>query len=387
MVHEAPKAAPPPQPLAGCRVLDLSTLLPGPWATGQLAAFGAEVIKIEPPGGDPLRHMNPAMFDLVNRGRQSLVLDLRQEADRQALLDLVRDADVLVEGMRPGALARQGLDLATLWAANPRLVVASLSGYGWSGPYRDHGGHDMGLLALSGYFAIPSQLDGACARPQVRLADLIAGHYAAFAITMAWLQARASGKGCHVDAALFDATCAWTLPMLLGSPPFAQAADLPHIMADSALYRTADGRQLAVATLEDKFWRGFVDAAAAADGGAALASPAWASRRGRDADKQALAAALTLTIASRPLAWWQQQLARVDTTVTPVYQRDEALVDPQVLARELFTRHADGTASVRHPSLFDGVATPALPPAPKLDEHRDRLRPSAQRSPSPTAPA
>lgn len=378
MAHDATTA---PQPLAGCRVLDLSTLLPGPWATGQLAAFGAEVIKIEPPGGDPLRQMNPAMFDLIHRGRQSIVLDLRQDADRQALIELVREADVLVEGMRPGALARQGLDVATLQSANPRLVVASLSGYGWSGPYQDHGGHDMGLLALSGYFAIPSQLDGATARPQLRLADLIAGQYAAFAIVMAWMRARATGKGCHVDAALFDATCAWTLPMLLGSPAFKQPADLPHIMADSALYRTADGRQLAVATLEDKFWRGFVEAAAGAEGGAALASPAWAQRRGRDADKPALAAALALTIRSRPLAWWRQQLARVDTTVAPVYQRDETLADPQVRARELVTRHDDGSASVRYPSLFDGVATPALPPAPRLDEHRALLRPGSPPSP------
>lgn len=383
MAHESTGV---PQPLAGCRVLDLSTLLPGPWATGQLAAFGAEVIKIEPPGGDPVRQMNPAMFEQLHRGRQSLVLDLRQATDREALLALVAEADVLVEGMRPGALARQGLDVATLHAANPRLVVASLSGYGWSGPYRDHGGHDLGLLALSGYFAIPSQIDGATARPQVRLADMVAGHYAAFAIVMGWLQARTTGRGCHVDAALFDATCAWTLPMLLGTPPFAHPADLPHIMADSALYRTADGRQLAVATLEDKFWQGFVQAAAEADGAAALAAPAWAQRRGRDADKPALAEALARTIGSRPLAWWQQQLARVDTTVAPVHLRDDALADPQVQARELITHHSDGSASVRHPSLFDGAATPPLPPAPRLDEHGQQWRCAAQAARAPITP-
>lgn len=377
MAHDASTAPQAPQPLAGCRMLDLSTLLPGPWACSQLAAFGAEIIKIEPPGGDPLRRMNPAMFELINRGRSSLVLDLRQDADRQALLDLAREADVLVEGMRPGALARHGLDLATLHAANPRLVVCSLSGYGWSGPYQAHAGHDLGLLAQSGYFAVPAQLNGACARPQLRLADLIAGHYAALAITMAWMQARTNGKGCHVDAALFDATCAWTLPMLLGSPAFVHPADLPHVMADSALYRTADGRMLAVATLEDKFWQGFVEAAADADGGATLAAPAWASRHGRDADKLALAAALARTIGSRPLAWWQQQLGRVDTTVAPVYSRDEALADPHVLARELVMRHHDGSVSVRHPALFDGVATPPLPPAPGLDEHRAALRRSS----------
>lgn len=369
----APDTAAAPQPLAGCRVLDLSTLLPGPWATAQLAAFGAEVIKIEPPGGEPLRTMNPAMFGLLNRGKQSRVLDLRQDADRQALLALVREADVLVEGMRPGALARQGLDLATLQAANPRLVVASLSAFGWSGPYRDHAGHDLGLLALSGYFAIPSQLDEAVSRPQLRLADLIAGQTAALAIVMAWLQARATGQGCHVDANLFDATCAWTLPMLLASPPFASPAELPHVMADSALYRSADGRLLAVATLEDKFWRGFVEAAAEADGGAALAAPEWATRQGRDRDKPALADAIARAIASRPLAWWQQRLRGVDSTVETVYQRDEVLADAQVQARGLVQRSADGEVVLRHPVLFDGVAPAALPPAPALGEHRVTL--------------
>lgn len=377
MAHEAtPAQASAPQPLAGCRVLDLSTLLPGPWATAQLAAFGAAVIKIEPPDGDPLRAMSPAMFDLVNRGKQSVVLDLRQAADRDGLLRLVADADVLVEGMRPGALARLGLDVATLQAANPRLVVASLSAYGWSGPYRDRAGHDLGLLALAGYFAIPSQLDAAVTRPQVRLADLVAGQTAAFAIVMAWLQARATGRGQHVDAALFDATCAWTLPMLLASPQVDHAAEFPHVMADSALYRTADGRLLAVATLEDRFWRGFVEAAAGTDAGLALAAPQWAKRRGRDADKSALADAIARAIASRPLAWWQQRLRAVDSTVETVHGRDEALADPQVLARGMVRRGSDSGLTLRHPVLFDGAAPPELAPAPSLDQHRSTLFPT-----------
>lgn len=361
-----------PQPLAGCRVLDLSTLLPGPWATAQLAAYGADVIRIEPPGGDPLRSMNPAMFELLHRGKQSRVLDLRQATDRETLLQWAAGADVLVEGMRPGALARLGLDVPALQAVNPRLVVASLSAFGWSGPYRDHGGHDLGLLALAGYFAVPSQLDAAVARPQVRLADLIAGQTATLAITMAWLQARATGRGAHVDAALFDATCAWTLPTLLASPPVERAADLPHVMADSALYRTADSRLLAVATLEDKFWRGFVEAAVDAEAGDALAAPQWATRRGRDADKPALADAIARSIASRPLAWWQQRLRHVDSTVEPVHDRNDVLADPHVLARGIVRRHADGSLSLRHPVLFDGAALPELGPAPCLDSHRSR---------------
>ena len=380
MEREAMSAWPAaPQPLAGCRVLDLTTLLPGPWATSQLAAFGAEVIKIEPPGGDPVRTMNPAFFGVLHRGKQSVVLDLREPAGREALLELAAQADVLIEGMRPGVLARQGLDVATLHAANPRLVVCSMSAFGWTGPYRDRGGHDLGLLAMAGYFAIPSQLDGATTRPQVRLADLVAGQTAAFAVVMAWLQARATGQGSHVDASLFDATCAWTAPALLTTPPFDRPAELGLVMADSALYRTADGRQLAVATLEDKFWRGLVQAAA--DVAPELGAAAWATRRGRDADKRALAAALARAIAQLPLADWQQRLAAVDTTVETVWNREEALVDPQLLARGLVLRDGgDGAGpALRYPAFFDGVAPAVLGPAPALDEHRAAWLPMADK--------
>lgn len=364
MASEAPTST-CPQPLTGCRVLDLSLLLPGPYCTWLLASFGAEVIKVEPPTGDPVRHMNPALFAMLNRGKRSVTLDFKQAADRKAFLALVAEADMVVEGFRPGTLDRLGLSVAQLQAVQPKLVVGSISGYGWTGPYRDHAGHDIGFLSLAGYFAVPSQLDHQMVRPQIRLADMVAGQSAALALTMAWMQARQSGQGCHVDASIFDATMGWTAPMLLASAPHAAPADLPHVMADSALYRTLDGRHLCLATLEDKFWINFTQAVA--DVAPALGAEGWRTRKGRDADKLALAKALGEAIAAQPLAFWLERTRAVDTAVEPVYLGQEALNDPQAQARGFFSaRAADGMPELFFPALFNGHKPPALNPAPTL---------------------
>lgn len=341
------------KPLSGCRVLDLSMLLPGPYCTWQMTSFGAEVIKIEPPAGDPLRGLNPAMFAMLNRGKHSVVLDFKQARDRESFLNMVAQADIVVEGFRPGTLDRLGLSVQKLMEIQPRLVVGSISGFGWSGPYRDHPGHDIGFLALAGYFAVPSQLDHQLTRPQVRLADLAAGQSAALAITMAWMQAQKTGQGCHVDASIFDATMAWTAPMMLSTSPGLTPELLPHVMADSALYRTADGRHLCIATLEDKFWNNFVTAVQ--DLAPTLSDARWHTRAGRDLHKRALAAALTEAFASQPLRTWMERLAEVDTAVTPVYTGREALDDPQAQARGFYQEHsADGLPEIGFPAYFGG---------------------------------
>ncbi|RQO80600.1 CaiB/BaiF CoA-transferase family protein [Acidovorax sp. FJL06] len=357
-----------PRPLAGCRVLDLSLLLPGPYCTWLLACFGAEVIKVEPPTGDPVRRMNPALFAMLNRGKQSVVLDLKQAQGREALLAMVAEADILVEGFRPGALERLGLSVQTLMEVQPRLVVGSISGFGWTGPYRDHPGHDIGFLSLAGYFAVPSQLDHQLVRPQIRLADMVAGQSAALALAMARAQVQQTGKGCHVDASIYDATMGWTAPMMLGSPADKAPAELAHVMADSALYRTADGRHLCIATLEDKFWTNF--AQAVSDLAPALGDARWHTRQGRDQHKQALAEALAQAIATQPLSVWMDRLQGVDTAVEPVYTGREALEDPHAQARGFFTQRTadDGQPELFFPAMFDGHKHPPLGPAPALGQ-------------------
>jgi len=340
-------------------------LLPGPYCTWQLASFGAEVVKIEPPAGDPVRRMNPAMFAMLNRGKHSVVLDFKQADDRESFLKMVAHADIVVEGFRPGTLDRLGLSVQQLMALQPKLVVGSISGFGWSGPYRDHAGHDIGFLSLAGYFAVPSQLNHQLTRPQVRMADLAAGQSAALALTMAWMQAQKTGQGSHVDASIFDATMAWTAPMMLSTQPGQTPEQLPHVMADSALYRTADDRHLCIATLEDKFWINFVGAVQ--DLAPGLSDARWHTRAGRDQHKLALAKALTEAIAAHPLRTWMDRLAEVDTTVEPVYMGREALDDPQVRARGFFKEQSeDGFPEIFFPALFGGQklqesgTTPAL---------------------------
>lgn len=377
---EAATPAGAPRPLAGCRVLDLSLLLPGPYCTWLLACFGAEVIKVEPPAGDPVRRMNPAMFTLVNRGKRSVTLDLRRDADRDALLTLVEGADIFVEGFRPDALARLGLTTAALHSRNPKLVIGSISGFGWTGPYREHPGHDIGFLALAGYFAVPAQLDHRPARPQVRLADLVAGQSAALAITMAWLQARSSGRGCHVDASILDAITSWTAPMILASPQADDPAELSHVMADSALYGTADGRHLCLATLEDKFWQGF--ARALADVAPALVDARFATRQGRDQHKRELAAALADALARQPLQYWLDLLQGVDTVVAPVYIGREALNDPQTAARGFVGRADDGMDELHFPALFGGAMHASLGRAPELGQDNAALLGSEHKEPN-----
>lgn len=357
------------KPLAACRVLDLSMLLPGPYCTWQLGSFGAEVIKIEPPAGDPLRQMNPAMFAMLSRGKRSVVLDLKQADARATFLDMVASADIVVEGFRPGTLARLGLSVPTLMQVQPKLVVGSISGFGWTGPYQDHPGHDIGFLSLAGYFAVPSQLDPQLSRPQVRLADLAAGQTAALALTMAWMQVQQTGQGSHVDASIFDATMGWTAPMMLSTPANRPASEYAHVMADSALYCTADGRHLCIATLEDKFWLNFVSAVQ--DLAPGLSDARWHTRHGRDQHKLALAQALAQAIASHPLSTWLARLEGVDTAVTPVYTGREALDDAHAQARGFFeTKAHDGQPQVFFPALFDGqkLAGAGTAPVPALGQ-------------------
>lgn len=357
------------KPLAACRVLDLSMLLPGPYCTWQLGSFGAEVIKIEPPTGDPLRQMNPAMFAMLSRGKRSVVLDLKQADARETFLDMVASADIVVEGFRPGTLTRLGLSVPSLRQVQPKLVVGSISGFGWTGPYRDHPGHDIAFLSLAGYFAVPSQLDPQLSRPQVRLADLAAGQTAALALTMAWMQAQQTGQGSHVDASIFDATMGWTAPMMLSTPAKRPAAEYPHVMADSALYCTADGRHLCIATLEDKFWLNFV--AAVQDLAPGLNDACWHTREGRDQHKLALAQALAQAIAAHSLSTWLARLEGVDTAVTAVYTGHEALNDAHARARGFFqAAAADGQPCVFFPALFDGhkLSDTGAAPVPTLGQ-------------------
>lgn len=252
-------------PLTGLRVIDLTQLLPGPLCTLKLVQAGADVIKIEPPGGDPMRMLGPrpngrsVLFDKLNVGKTLLTLDLKREDDRLRLNDLLASADVLVEGFRPGVLDRLGYGWTTLHARHPRLVMASITGYGQTGERANWAGHDINYLALAGVLA-QMQVDGRPAMPNLQIADILGGAMPALAGILAALYGvQRTGRGRHVDISMMDSVREFhVLPQAwreAGLPVPASGADL--LTGGTAcynLYRTADNQWLVVGALELKFW-------------------------------------------------------------------------------------------------------------------------------------
>lgn len=195
--------------LSGLRVLDLSIWRPGPYTTSLLVPLGADVLKVEPPGGDPMRFY-PGLFAAVNEGKRSVMLDLKDEAGRARALELASQAEVLVEGFRPGVLARLGLDHAAVQALNPEIVYCSISGYGQDDPRAALPGHDVNYQAWSG--ALTPQGGTATQLPPLPIGDLAAGLSAAFGICAAVLGRMATGQGTYLDVSMTDVLATWTGP-------------------------------------------------------------------------------------------------------------------------------------------------------------------------------
>lgn len=258
------------QPLEGIRVLDFSTLLPGPLATLILAEAGAEVIKIERPGrGDEMRYYTPALgtdsvnFALLNRGKRSIALDLKAADAIPRLTPLIESTDVVVEQFRPGVMDRLGLGYEALRAINPRIVYCAITGYGQQGPRADVAAHDLNYVAESGMLALTKGIDNAPVLPAALVADIAGGTYPAIVNILFALRVRdRTGEGCKLDIAMADNL--FTL-MYWGIGNGLAAGKWPHPGGDLvtggspryAIYRTRDDRFLAAAPLEQKFWNNF----------------------------------------------------------------------------------------------------------------------------------
>jgi crotonobetainyl-CoA:carnitine CoA-transferase CaiB-like acyl-CoA transferase len=360
--------------LRGVRVLDLSRLLPGGFATLALADLGADVIKIESPeGGDYGRQVDPDTFAALNRNKRSVVLDLRNPAGRDKLLRLVETSDAVVESYRPGVLDAMGLDYARLRAANPAVVLCSITGFGQSGPYAHRPGHDLNFLALSGFFAVPHRAEGLVDRVGLRVGDMAGSLYAALATTVAVLGARATGEGQHLDVSLHEAAAAWAAPLALSSSALGTPADSPLVTGDNDIFVLSDGRRLTLATFEDKFWLCFRRRFAADF--PALADGKWDRRADRTRDKAAVRALLADVFARRPLPWWSTRLSELDVPWAPVYESGtEFLSDPHVRARDLVgtlpgSATEEPRTQVRFPVLFGAGLESLRSAAPSHGEH------------------
>lgn len=343
-------------PLSGVRVVDVSRLLPGPMCTWYLQGMGAEVVKIEPPGtGDYLRHVPPygpdgvgAWFTAINGGKRSVVLDLRQGAAVEALAALLVEADVLVEGFRPGVLAAMGLPPAQLRERHPGLVICSISGYGQDGPFEQLPGHDLGYVAMAGLFGLPARHGGLPALPALQLADMAGGALtAALRICAALYHRERTGEGAWLDVSMTDGVVALMAPTLTevaisGRDPVPGGGALTGGVANYQLYRCSDGELLAFPPLEPKFWARFQ---------AAL---------GEDLPMDI--EVIEARFATRPRDEWVALLA--EACVVPALTPREVLEHP--LHRARGTVVGEGREARVRPPFPDA---PAPAPAPALGAH------------------
>jgi alpha-methylacyl-CoA racemase len=323
------------RPLDGVRVLDLTRLLPGAYATLLLADLGADVVKIEDPrGGDGMRTLGPfaagrnVYFEQLNRGKRSVTLDLRAPEAGAVLDALLARADVAVDSFRPSTARRLGVDAPALRARHPRLVCASISGFGHSGPYVERAAHDINYQALAGLLKPP-------ALPGPLVGDIGAAMQTAIGILAALIQRQGTGEGSFVDVPIHEAALAWSM--------FPTTDDLAR--ACYTLYETSDGAWLALGALEPKFWRGFCER---------IGRPDLVPLQHADGgERSRVIAEVRAIMRGRTRADWLAAFADADVCLTPVYGPDEVLRDPHVAARH-------------------GAAR-AISPAPSLGAHTDAL--------------
>ena len=351
-----------PSPLAGLLVLDFTTLLPGPMATLMLAEAGAEVVKIErPPIGDEMRAYAPRWgqeavnFALLNRGKKSVALDLKDPAQREKLEPLIARADILVEQFRPGVMARLGLDFPTLSQKNPRLIYCAITGYGQTGPKRDVAGHDLNYIGDTGLLALSH---GDIARPVIPpalVADIAAGAYPAFMnILLAILTRQTTGRGTFLDVAMTDHLFPflyWAMGNGLGAGKWpGNGADL--VTGGTPRYRlypTADDKLIAAAPIEQRFWEVFVSAIG------------LEPHLHDDAkNMEATAARIAEIIHGETAEHWHAVFTGKDCCCSVVATIREALADPHFQARGLFARQVTNEAGKKLPALPTSVLPPFL---------------------------
>jgi alpha-methylacyl-CoA racemase len=320
--------------LSGVRVVDLGQYLPGPFAAQMLGDFGAEVVKVEPPDGDPLRRLGPTdadgttgVYKLINAGKTVVRLDLKSEAGRHAFERLIERADALVESYRPGVMAKLGLGPERLRALNPHLVHASLSGWGCTGPYATRAGHDLNYMAVGGGLAASGLTETpVMAYPPV--ADFASAQHTALSVVAALLGRERNGRGAFLDLSIMESVLGWqglTLTdVARGVMPGRGEALLSGGAACYGIYPTKDGRFVTLAALEAKFWHGFCHA---------VGRPDWVARQDEPLPQEGLKREVAALFASRTLAEWKDVLDPVDCCFEALPDLTEVASHPHVAAR------------------------------------------------------
>ncbi len=330
--------------LNGVRVLDLSQYIPGPYASLQLVELGAQVIKIEAPGGDPMRAFGSkngelsSVYRYLNRGKKVVELNLKQESGRATFKKLLASVNILIEGFRPGTLHRLGFGPEALAEMNPQMIVCSLSGFGQDGPDALRGGHDLGYGACAGLYSNPvATINPSIVFPPT--ADHVGALQALGAILAALYHQEKTGQGTYLDMSLYEPVLAWQY--LVDTD-----ADCRVLAGDAAyynIYETADARFVTLAALEGKFWHAFCTA---------VQRPEWVGRQAEPMPQAGLRAELKSFFASHPLSYWQALLHTVDCCFEVIPLAGEASHSAQTRAREVRNHF---------PGKINSGSTPALP--------------------------
>jgi CoA:oxalate CoA-transferase len=372
-------------PLSGVTVIDLTRILAGPYCTMLMAELGARVIKVEPPGGgDDARQYGPftngksTYFVSVNRGKESIALDLKAPADKAIFEALLARADVLAENFRPGTMEKLGYGWETLHPRFPRLIYAAASGFGHTGPYSRHPAYDMVVQGLGGIMSVTGEPGGGLTRVGMSIGDIGAGLYTAIAVNAALFHRAQTGEASKVDIGMFDCQLALLENAIMryttsGKIPGPMGARHPSITPFEA-YKTADGH-LIIAAGNDALFLKLCQALERAD----LADdPRFKSNDLRNTNNRALAAEIEKVLAKNNTQGWMARLEKAGIPCGPVNNIAEALAHPQTAARNMLVEAEDEVAGkvkvAGNPLKISGFPDPATRPgAPELDADRARI--------------
>lgn len=355
------------KPLADLTVVDLTVNIPGPFCSMILGDLGGRVIKVEPPGGDPFRK-SPDMWAGINRGKQSIVLDLKTSGGREVLRELVLLAGIVLEGWRPGVAKRLGADYETLSERNPALVYCSISGFGQDGPWKDRPGHDINYLALTGYLGLQADIEGRPWPPATLVSDMAAGLHAAISTLAAVNGAKVSGQGAYIDLSMAEAALSMLTPELseaaAGNRSDGQSnvTSIPHY----GLFLCSDDKWLSLGIVhEDHFWSRFCAVAG-------LDSLEELDLSERIARGQELRELIQRTVATREAAEWEKLLLEADVPAAIVARIEDVFQSPQLKARGAHVDR-DSRRYLSYPARFStGSVAPSGAP-PGLGNHTDSI--------------
>lgn len=351
-------------PLCGIRVLDISSTLPGPYCTQLLADLGADIIKVERPGGDSLRDLMPATFALYNRGKRSITLNLKESDDYDRFDKLMVDADVLVVGFRPSVNHRLAVGSDIFLSRNPRGIHCAISGFGATGSYRERAGHDLNYVGLAGGLVGPA--DGVIVDdPPLLVSDLASGALAALAIMAALRRRDVSGVGCAIDLSMADVVLTWAAAREVdglvrqgsetsecAEPDFASVTN-PALAPGQGVFLTADAQPVTLGLIEDHFWHQFAEHVPDARCRAEMQDARFATNSLRCSDYRTARDALRQAVSSAKLAYWTAAARDFDLPIYPIQNFNTAVTSAPFSERQVVSLQQDHIAAT-FPALFDG---------------------------------